>query len=143
MRFLALFSVLMFSISAVAQNAQGLSNEQQDALRKTQELLRDKNQRQRALEVDPKAKAQDASIDKSFGGDQNKQRAYEISADVFGSMVQETGGDDAKIQKMLQDAQANPEAFYNNMTPEQRQQIRELANQISPQPQMKQPPAAR
>lgn len=117
-----------------ANFAHALDNASKEALDKTSTTLRDPKERAKAVNENDKTKAADKQLQRVTGNPANTQKAYEISADIMETMVQQTGGDASKMQQMLEQAQKDPEGFYNKLTPEQRKQIQELAGKISVPP---------
>ena len=102
-----------------------------DALKDTQDLLKDKSKRQEDFNRDAKAKAADEKVQNLTGGDsQQTQAVYDISADAFSSVMQSAGNDPEKAMELLQKAQTNPEAFYNSLPKETRDKIRGVAGEI-------------
>jgi hypothetical protein len=118
----------------LASTAYALDPASQEAKDKTSELLRDPKQREQAVKENGKTKAADAQMKHVMGNEQNTQKAYEISADIMDKMVEQTGGDSSKMQEILEQAQKDPEGFYNKLTPEQKKQIEELAGKVSVPP---------
>ena len=105
-------------------------NASEEGLKKTQDLLRSKQQREEYIKKNPQAaEANQKAFD--VGGDTKTQdQIYKISADVFSKVAKDSNGDPEKQKIMLDQALRNPETFFNNMTPEQRKQIEDLAKQI-------------
>ncbi len=97
-----------------------------EALEKTQALLRDPEQRVKAGSEDSKAAATMKSADK-FVGPNNTKETYDLTADIFGSLEKKANGNP---KEAVDEAQKNPEAFFNSLTPEQQARIHELAKKI-------------
>ena len=137
-RALVLLSLsLNFNSSAFAQNARGTSQPDvhtQEALTKTQDLLRDSQKRQQAIrEGGPAAQKADETVQRLTGGDpQLNQMIYSLSADVFANLVNMSHGDPKLIQQILEDVKKNPAAFAESFTPEQRQKLREISERLAP-----------
>ena len=136
---LSLASVLCF-VSLVQQQqarAQNLDTNAQQALDKTQALLRDPSQRANAAGKDSAAHDADANVSSlTKGNAQQSQEVYEISAEVMENIVKQTNGDPVKLQALLQEAQKNPQAFLNSMSSAQQGKVHSLANQLD-QPSQK------
>jgi hypothetical protein len=132
-------SVLTVALTSEAQGipkgaqpmgAQPMTEQQinQQALQQTQELLINPAERQKALNVDPAAKANDAKVQKLLGAD--SQKAYELSAQLMSTIVAQTGGDPQKMQQLMLELQSNPHALEKLLTPAQRDQIRKMASDL-------------
>lgn len=104
-----------------------LDNSSEESLKRTQDLLRN----QRRLESEglqtPEAKAQHQRAKELMGSPENTAALYDLSADIFGPLAAEAGGDPVKMQEILQKALANPEAFAARLTPEQRARLKDMA----------------
>lgn len=109
--------------------AEELDNASQEALQKTQVLLKDKSQRDAYIRDHPEALAADKKAGE-LGDPADKERAYDISADIYSDIVKNTNGDAKKQKELLDKAAANPEAFYNSLSPSQKAQIHDLATGI-------------
>ena len=55
---------------------------------------------------------------------------FKISSDVFAKMLKDSGGDQAKLQQMMSEAQRNPAQFYDTWTPEQSAENIEAKKQV-------------
>lgn len=125
---------IVFVLLLSANFAYALDQASQEAKKQTSDMLRDPKQREQAVNENDKTKAAHKNMERVTGNPANTQKAYEISADIMDSMVNQTGGDPAQMQKILEEAQRDPEGFYKKLTPEQRKQIQELAGKISVPP---------
>ena len=115
------------STSGFAQSAQQGSS----ALTDTQELLKSKSKRQEVFNKDAKAKAANDQVINLTGGDDAKtQEMYNISSEAFASLMQAAGNDPNKAMELLQQAQANPEAFYQSLPKDVRAKIQGVASDI-------------
>lgn len=120
------FLTLLFPCTSFAD----LDAASSQALDQTQNLLQSESQRDKAIQADPKAKAADDKALEVGGSAANQQKMYDISSDIFQSMVKQSGGDVEAQKAMMDKAASDPEGFYNSLTPEQKAQISALANQI-------------
>lgn len=127
-----LVSILLtigFSIAPSESQAQDPSVQQ--ALRETQDALRDASKRQEILDSDAKARSVDDSVKRLTGGDAAQNDAiYGIAADAFGPILQAAGNDPAKVMESLQKAQSDPEGFYKSLPEDVRVKIRGVASDI-------------
>lgn len=140
----AKFAFGIFALSASIAFAQTSSQQDkatQEALGQTQQLLRDKQQREKALQQNPQAMEQHKRVQQLTGSEKNTDAVYDISADIMDNLVKDANGDPQKMQELMQQAQKDPAAFYNKLTPEQKARIKALSEQISPQPQANSAPA--
>jgi hypothetical protein len=133
MRKLIVLLAILLSFPLIAEE---LDSASQEALSQTQALMKNQSERQKYVNAHPDAKAADKKIDDLTLDPILKEKFYDVSGDIFANMVKKTGGDAEKQKEMLNEAAKNPEAFYNQLTPDEQNQIRSLANQI----QMGSPP---
>lgn len=116
-----------FSREVVAQSDQATEK----ALKDTQDLLKNKSQRDELFKKDSKAKEADSKVNAVTGGDAaNSQKLYDISADIMPSLMQAVGNDPNKAMELLQKAQTDPEGFYKSLPPDVREKIRGVASDI-------------
>jgi chromosome condensin MukBEF ATPase and DNA-binding subunit MukB len=128
-KFVAWPIALAFAFAILAPFNSGAS-ERDEALRKTQELLRDKTKRTEALEQDSKAKSLNEGVEKRLGS--QTEQAYELAAQILPVIVERTGGDPAKMQALMESYQKNPKSFFDQLTPEQRKRIKDMAERLPP-----------
>jgi hypothetical protein len=119
---------LLLSLTFVSLQAFGATEEEinAEALKKTQELLRDPTQRKKYGAESQKAAAQLNATDKLVGPNNTKE-TYDLTADIFGSMERKANGNP---KDAVEAAQKSPEDFFNSLTPEQQARIHELARKI-------------
>jgi hypothetical protein len=121
---------LLFSRPA---KADGLSERDQGALTQTQELLRDHTQLQKEGLLTPEAKQMDARVQQVTGGSPKATaEVYDITADIFGNITKEAGGNPEKMQELVEKAMANPQAFEASLTPEEKARIEKLVESLTP-----------
>ncbi|MBI2607108.1 MAG: hypothetical protein HYW49_13620 [Deltaproteobacteria bacterium] len=124
------FFFLLHTTVARAQQERGLDPASQEALLKTQQLMRDAKLRQSAVGSDPKAKDMDSKVRDFAGSDENTQEIYSLGADVMENLVKESGGDPEKMQKLLDEAKKNPSAFAARFSPAQKAKLNAVAEKI-------------
>ena len=130
--FLALICGLTFIMTLVLKaEAQKLDQASEDALKDTKKLLTTPAERAKAIKGNQQAEEANRKAESIGGSPQNTQQIYNISADVFDKMIRDSGGDSTKVQEQLLKAQGNPEAFFKNLSPEQRAAIEKLAKDIA------------
>lgn len=111
-----------------------LDQDQQKGLYDTQNLLKSSSQRQEYFKKDPRAKDMDNRVDALAGSKDSKQNIYELSSDLMEKITTESNGDPGKMQQLLNEAQKNPEAFYNRyFSPEQKVRLKQIADKIDAQ----------
>lgn len=94
-----------------------------EALRRTQELLADKAQRNAIIANDPKAASVDKNVKNLMG--ENSEDLYQSSAaDFLPYILQQSGGDPVKAQELL----SNPEQFLANLPPDLKAKVSALAD---------------
>ena len=92
--------------------------------------LEDAEARKELLARDPKSRAMHEEVSRLTGSETHTQEVYRLASEVLARISQEAGGDPEKMMMLLQEAQKNPEAFADRLTPEQKAAIRTLAAQI-------------
>lgn len=98
-------------------------------MKQTQQLLKNREQRNHVIRQSPKAQSVDNSINEVVGGsDSHKEEVYNISSEVFGNFE---GKSPEEISGILEQASKDPESFYKSLTPEQKKKISNLAEKIS------------
>lgn len=120
-------SLLIVPAGANVAFAEDSSNA--EALIKTQDLLRDSSAREKSAAESTKASATMKSAE-SFVGKENAQELYDLTADVMGTITNQSHGD-AKL--MSEDLKKSPEDFIKFLTPEELAKIEALAKKIESQ----------
>ncbi len=139
MKAIIVLSIFLFQ-SVVFANGNSLKPEDRRALQQTQRLLKNKSQRNKYINENQPAKDADNNVNNLTGGNAaDSQEIYSIAADVM-SLVSEKAKkpngevDVEKMKQLVNEYQSNPEAFYRQMTPEQRRRIKALGKKIGPAP---------
>lgn len=105
------------------------------ALKQTQDLLKDPTARQKAIDKDPKAKDVDDKVSALAGSSENKEEIYGLAMQLMEKLVADTNGDPQKMQALMTEAQKDPKAFYEKYFDAQQQaKTRGLANKIEKGP---------
>ncbi len=129
-KFLILNSTLVLTLLHAGHT---FAQEKIDPLKETQKVLTDKTKRDAAIKQEgSKAQAVDQYAEK-IAGPQGKEEMYGLSADLMAVIEKESGGDPDKMMKILEEAQKNPEAFYNRFSPEQKAKLKAIAEK-APKP---------
>jgi hypothetical protein len=94
-------------------------------------MLRSSSERSKAIKGDKQAEDIDAKVDALVGSDKNKNETYDLSSGVLEKVAAEAKGDPDKMQMLLQEAQANPQKFFDKyFSAEQKARVRGLAREI-------------
>ena len=100
-----------------------------DPIDETTSLLKTPSARAVVIQKDPEAKKADDRV-KSLGlGAGGEQKVYELSSGIFEKMALESGGDAEKMSNQVQKLLRDPGSIEKQLTPEQRAQIHDLANE--------------
>jgi hypothetical protein len=120
--------LISFSFHTLADELDAASSE---ALNKTKQLMNSPDERQAYIKDHADAQAADKKVNDVTGGDsKTKDQMYNTAGDIYDDMVKKTGGDSIKQKQFLDEANKDPEAFYNGLTPDQQNQIRDLAGKM-------------
>lgn len=122
MKYSCAFLVLFLCSAALADG------ETDAAIDSVQKDLANPQARATMVNVSKDAQAQDKQVQSVGGSAANQDEIYKMSADILGNMKGMSVDD---INKVLAQAQANPEAFAKTWTPEQLKKLQELAAKIS------------
>ncbi|MCB0390699.1 MAG: hypothetical protein KDD58_05395 [Bdellovibrionales bacterium] len=134
------FLVFLVFIAYPFSFAQQMDSASQEALKQTQELLQNQQQRDAYIRQNKDAGQADQNVKNLTGGDAaNTQEMYSIAADVMNIVAEKAKKpngevDVEKMNQLMMQYQSNPEAFYREMTPEQRARIKALGKKIGPAP---------
>ncbi|MCC7460603.1 MAG: hypothetical protein IT286_04785 [Proteobacteria bacterium] len=117
----------LFSIQFVFADSAKKNPDVEEALRLTQEMLKNPAVRQTQINQSPEGKAVDTKVKENAGSAENEQAIYELAASVFSSMSDQAGGDPEKMQKILDEALKNPQGFASQWSPEQVKKLEEIS----------------
>ncbi|MFU8789696.1 MAG: hypothetical protein ACNA7G_11750 [Methylobacter sp.] len=95
------------------------------ALQQTQDCL--KKQNCGSANTDAGKAAAQQALNAVDGNPANLQELYSISAEIMPILLQQAGGDPAKMQELMHNAQTNPEAFLNALTEALQAKIKNMA----------------
>lgn len=128
---IVVFLVIMGILSHVGPAlAQGDQADIQKALKLTQEMLKDPEERKNEISKSEDKKAADQSVKDIAGSEANEQAIYELAASVLGTLMSETGGDMDKVQQMLDEGMKNPESFAKKWSPEEVKKLHALSQKV-------------
>jgi hypothetical protein len=117
------FLTLNFSLAGDAKLGASISADNEEAIKKTQELLKNPGNLQ--------GNAEALKLFELMGNNPNaNQDLSNTTASIFADLAAKTGGDPEKLRKLLEDAKKNPEAFANQLSLEQKNSISDLAKKI-------------
>jgi|GEM_PF-5666740 len=124
--------VIIFCLSLIHAVAYAdLDQHEQQGLKDTQRLLTNPSERNAAIKNDKKALETDQKVEALTGAGKNKEEIYDIAAKVMEAITVESKGDPEKMQKLLLEAQGNPQAFYDKyFSAAEKERVRNLANDI-------------
>lgn len=128
---------IVFSIALLLTNflyAQSILDENNSAaITQTQQILINATQREAALDTE-KARTVDQNVTITSMGNQNlKNDIYGVSSELMPWLSDIGKGDAGSMQKLLQEAQSNPqviENFYNRMPAAQKEKVKAISKQI-------------
>jgi hypothetical protein len=124
--------ILVLIASAPNSRAEDLDVASASALADTKSMLGNPKERSAAVAQDPNAVKADQNL-KSLGLSQDMQEAaYRLTGDLTEKLVQETGGDPAKLQLKLQELMRNPASLEGVLNPEQHLLIQKMGHEAGP-----------
>jgi hypothetical protein len=128
MRYLiAILAMTLFAHPTFAADQDPAMN---DAIADTQRMLQDKSARDAQIKKDPHAQKADQDVSAAVGGSkEGSDKVYQMSAEILPMLSKQANGDPDKMAKLLEEAQKNPEKFYNSLSPELKDKVRDLANE--------------
>ncbi len=130
--FQSLFMSAVFSLS-FSVLAEEMDEVNTEALNKTIELLNSPSQREEAANETEESKKADRMVKDLMGNQDNVDSLYHAAGEIFRKIATDSGGDINQMMKTLQEAQTNPEAFYKNLTDEQKSMIKQLGEKANDQ----------
>ena len=131
MQSLFTWAVMSLSFNVLAEE---LNEVDSQALANTMKMMQNPIAREGAIKENGKeAKAADKMAKDLMGSDENVEDMYKVAAEIFRTVATENGGDLDKMVDMMRDAQANPQGFYQKLTPEQKEMIKNLGDKVKDQ----------
>lgn len=125
----SMFFSAVFSLS-IQVFAEELSKVDTEALQKTVELMNDRSQRNEVIKESPDAKKADDMTRKLFGDGAELDAAYKAAAQIFRKLANDNNGDLHQMMDQIKKGQQNPEAFYKNLGPQERELIKNLSKGV-------------
>lgn len=126
-KFAIFLSLNLISYISFAEELSGID---QEALKKTQGILTNKAEREKAKQGDEALKGVDRDVESLAGDGANKEAIYKAAAKIMEEMAKEAGGDAIKMQEVISKAQQNPQKFMESLSESNKSAIRGIANDI-------------
>lgn len=98
-----------------------------DAVKSVQTEMKQSNFGQKASELSPEAKAVAERVKKLAGSPEGEAQIYSLAADILGNMKDMPP---EQMEKLMSQAQNDPEGFVNSWTPEQKQKLKTLTERL-------------
>ncbi len=128
------FAFLLFSIHSTPLCAEEIwtqLNSTGSPLEQTQDVIKDRNKRSQELQSNPRAMTNDKQIQELTGGNEAlHDDIYNAASDILAPLSKRAKDDPVAMEKILLDAQQNPEGFFNSLSEEEKKKIRDIAGQI-------------
>lgn len=123
---------ILITVFFLAQigHSQELDQYDQKALQQTMDLLKNQNEREKAIKGDAAAEKADAYAKDLFGNAGGSNELYELAADLFADMAKQSGGDVDKMKALVEQYQRDPAAFAEKWSPEQKQKLKGLSDKV-------------
>lgn len=123
--FLVLFMTpVLFGKDVVDPKKEAISKE---AVQATQKTLRDEKSRAEIIEKSKAAQQNDQKTAEIAGSAENKEKIYDVSADIMANFE---GKSMDEMEAILKQASKDPAGFMKSLTPEQQAKIKEISRQI-------------
>lgn len=135
MKYTAFVSILFLYQYSIAQDLTKqlkTSEVNQQALQETQALLINPEQRNQAIKNNDQAKKVDGMV-KDLMGDSSEDM-YKTAAEIMPYISKMGDGDPQKMNQFIQNALRDPASFANNLPPELKQKVSDLAKKAKPLP---------
>ncbi len=100
----------------------------QQAVGQTKQMLTDPTERAKYMSTDSRAKKQDESVKTQLGS--QSENAYELASQLTTTILNQAGGDPAKMEEIVNGLVADPTSLEKILTPAQREAIRGMASEI-------------
>lgn len=124
MKFFMFIAVSVFSFSSYAEL-------NQDALNKSQALIRDSGQRAEHVKAMPQQSQEALQMLRSMGMTKDQENAlFDIASDAFGGMMKDANGNTKSLQESLTKGISDPKQFLKSMESVHKNRIRDLSSQV-------------
>jgi hypothetical protein len=119
--------VCLILLQAVNAHAKLDASEEQ-GLSDTQSLLKSSSKRNEYFKKNKDAQQTDDKVSALAGSKENKEEIYDLSSQIMETITRESNGDAGKMQQLLNEAQKNPQAFYDRyFSAEQKAKLKKIA----------------
>lgn len=103
----------------------------QCSFNKTQELVVKPDAREKVKTENKEFRSADKKVEQLAGNHKNKEAIYDAASKIFADMVKSANGDAQKMQEIIDKAQKDPKAFYENYVSDgNKELIRGIAQDI-------------
>lgn len=133
MQTLIVLIITAFALSVFAEDDKE-AEYYKEAMKQTQGLMLDKNQREQIFKESPDAQRAANKVKELAGDPKTEEEYYKLATEIFGSYK-----DEASMKKSISEGTRDPAAFYNSLTPEQKAKILELGKKLAPGTGLKNP----
>lgn len=114
-----------------------MAQEEIDPLIETQKVLTQPERRIEVIKTNPSAQKVDAQVRELMG--QNSENLYRLSSDFLPYILQMGHGDPTKMAEILTRAARDPASFANNLPPELKAKVTNMAEKVKPLPEERKP----
>lgn len=130
--FWVLIALTLNAVGTKGWAGNSIDRSSQDALLKTLETLTQPQLRNQAIQQNPNAQLIDQQIKTLAGSEANTQQIYELAAEIFQTLTENSGGDPHKILSALENAKNNPKVLFDLLTPAQKAKLKNISQKIEP-----------
>lgn len=101
-----------------------------EALKRTQELLKNANQREKYYKDNETARVTDDEVKKLAG--QDSDLIYSLSSEIFEELIKKTNGDYTQLNRIIEEARKSPASFFDSLSSKSKAQIKRAGEKLSP-----------
>lgn len=101
-----------------------------EVLAEVQLMMTDRQQMDKLAKDDPTVKKADDFVNQVVGTGKEKDDLMKISAEVMGNLAKKHNGDVEAMKADLLESLKDPKKFLEGLSPDQKKQIRSLANEV-------------
>ena len=98
----------------------------QEALRKTQDVIRNPQKRNAVIQDDQKAMKAEEIVRQVMG--ENTDEIHHLSAEILEVIYKQADGDELKMQEIVNQASRNPAAFLQSLPEDYKNKVHSLAD---------------
>lgn len=124
-----LISFVVLTLFFAPQNLK--ADDADEPLIETQQLLKNKTEREKSLADNPKGTQADQFVKQLTGGDEKlTEEIYALAADVFANVVKDCNHDVSKMKDAIERFSKDPSKFTEMWTEKQKQQLQNLSEKL-------------